>query len=397
MGLFDYEGAQDGHSSINAQDHVDLEETGHWPIWRRNATGHVTEEDGNGPFFPTWQTSPILQGGHEINENLMMMTNTNANSMGARLSFYSGSVVVGNFMMSPADGPKEDDPPESDDSDITQDASERLSMLLSIAHQKAVYYDGSPVSQVYFPIFDSFRSDRKTVAVMVAWIHWIEYFRDILPSSMEGLHAVLRQTCSGDDEGPVSYTFNVKGETATAVGKGDLHDESFDNMVQTASLDSVESIGDGTRDGLPFHHDHCTVNLAVYPTKKFHNAFNTNTPIFITAGIGLVFVFAVIMFLIYDRLVERRQKMVMNTANQQNAIVSSLFPENVRERLMQQAEEAAKANKSSGNFLAPSRRLKGYLTGGATEEAEGNQTTSPIADLFPHCTLVLGSFLLFEL
>jgi hypothetical protein len=47
----------------------------------------------------------------------------------------------------------------------------------------------------------------------------------------------------------------------------------------------------------------------------------------------LIFVFTSLVFLLYDRLVERRQKKVMSTAMQSSAIVSSLFPSQVRDRL----------------------------------------------------------------
>jgi hypothetical protein len=40
----------------------------------------------------------------------------------------------------------------------------------------------------------------------------------------------------------------------------------------------------------------------------------------------LIFVFTSLVFLLYDRLVERRQQKVMSTAMQSSAIVSSLFP-----------------------------------------------------------------------
>jgi hypothetical protein len=75
---------------------------------------------------------------------------------------------------------------------------------------------------------------------------------------------------------------------------------------------------------------------------------------------------------------------VMNKALQTNAIVASLFPKRVHERLLQQA--AAKVeNKKKAAFLAPSHRLKGYLDG--NQEADVKQ--DPIAELFPFCTVLV--------
>jgi hypothetical protein len=51
----------------------------------------------------------------------------------------------------------------------------------------------------------------------------------------------------------------------------------------------------------------------------------TTDPVIFTVAV-LIFVFTSLVFLLYDRLVERRQKKVMSTAVQSSAIVSSLFP-----------------------------------------------------------------------
>ena len=52
--------------------------------------------------------------------------------------------------------------------------------------------------------------------------------------------------------------------------------------------------------------------------------------------------------------------------------------ENVRERLL---EQGLNPTKKDGTFMAPNRRLKGYLDG-----QDDEIDTTPIADLFPHCT-----------
>ena len=69
-----------------------------------------------------------------------------------------------------------------------------------------------------------------------------------------------------------------------------------------------------------------------------------------------------------------------------------VFPENVRERLFESAANKGKDEKddkgkdSSGAFMAPNRRLKGYLSGGQ----EDDTNLAPIADLFPHCTVMFA-------
>ena len=97
-------------------------------------------------------------------------------------------------------------------------------------------------------------------------------------------------------------------------------------MKQSASFESLQNIGDGTQDGLPLNKDECMIRMDVYPSKKFYDTYNTATPIIMTAAVAAVFIFTVCMFVFYDRLVERRQALVLQKAMETNAIVTSLFP-----------------------------------------------------------------------
>ena len=78
---------------------------------------------------------------------------------------------------------------------------------------------------------------------------------------------------------------------------------------------------------------------------------------------------------------ERRQKLVMNRAEKSGAIISSLFPKNVRERLLQETEVEKKRK-----FMAPTHRLKSYLGG----DMKAQKDSRTIADLFPHCTVLFA-------
>ena len=94
------------------------------------------------------------------------------------------------------------------------------------------------------------------------------------------------------------------------------------------------------------------------------------------------------MLAIYS-LIRRNQTKVINEAAKSNAIVASLFPAAVRERLFNQANALSKKDDGSTSFMAPSRRLKSYLSGDDNSTlADDNET--PIADLFPYCTVMFA-------
>ena len=335
-----------------------------WPIWFRNVKGVVVTDKGQGPYLPTWMTSPIVYNGQEVNENILK----NARSyIAANESFSTGSVVIEQFTMAPPG-----------DMYSEQDRETAMfALLMSMKEQEPVTYYGDAVSQVFVPVFDTVEGDKKeSVAVVVAWIRWMDYFKGILPTEMNGVFFILKDSCGGN------YTYIINGEDVEPVGVGNLHQQNYNKMMRNASFASIERIMDGTMDGLPVQHDRCAVSIEVYPSNAFHATYNTNIPAFMTAAVVLIFLSTTLLFIVYDRLVERRQRLVMASAKQTNAIVTSLFPKNVRDRLMK--ETAPVDDKGKKNFLSPNRRLKGFINGDQEDDA-GN---TPIADLFPHCTVM---------
>lgn len=248
-----------------------------------------------------------------------------------------------------------------------------FALLKSIAEGKPMNYAGDPVADLYFPIFDSFNTTtQKTVAVLNAILEWKTYFRNLLPSNINGVVVVLENTCNGT----FTYVLNGEDEDVIPIGFGDHHDTKFDAYERTSAFGDI-ILKDGTIHGIELEGDDCKYVLHVYPSQRFKDAFTNNNPQNITCGIAGVFGFCIILFVFYDRLVERRQKIILAAATQSTAIVSSLFPKNVRERLMQQEKE------NVPNGLANKTRLKGFLDG-TSNGTEAN--AAPIADLFPNCT-----------
>jgi Adenylate and Guanylate cyclase catalytic domain len=109
-------------------------------------------------------------------------------------------------------------------------------------------------------------------------------------------------------------------------------------------------------------------------------------PILYSAMAGLIFVFTTLVFLFYDVTVRRRQAKVMASAKRTNDIVSSLFPENVRGRLYERAAAAYCPSDPSGDEY----ESRYYASPRISVAAESNSIfgSDPIADLFPHTTVL---------
>jgi hypothetical protein len=95
-----------------------------------------------------------------------------------------------------------------------------------------------------------------------------------------------------------------------------------------------------------------------------------------------IFLFTSLVFALYDRGVERRQRMVMTSAERSSTIVSSLFPSTVRDRLY--------AIPENGTARLIPKSAKGKLHRFIREENSASKPTvvastlteSPIAELY---------------
>jgi Na+-translocating ferredoxin:NAD+ oxidoreductase RnfG subunit len=136
-------------------------------------------------------------------------------------------------------------------------------------------------------------------------------------------------------------------------------------------------------------------------------AFKTNSPIIFTLVVLLVFAFTSVVFVIYDWYVTKRQRKVHQVAATSSAIVTSLFPAQVRDKLYQNQTIGNPSSKGGGGASGYSNKLKGNTSdaamaagvggdgesgsagaGSLEKEELGDYDSPPIADLFPSATVL---------
>jgi hypothetical protein len=97
-------------------------------------------------------------------------------------------------------------------------------------------------------------------------------------------------------------------------------------------------------------------------------------------------------FLEYDAIVEKRQAHVLRKAVAAEAIVNSLFPHNVRDRVFQNAKQpqasTKKGSRSVDQSNSKNQRLKRIMLAGIAPKARNRKAGQPIADLFSDTTVV---------
>jgi hypothetical protein len=145
----------------------------------------------------------------------------------------------------------------------------------------------------------------------------------------------------------------------------------FPQAWLTETFDKSQSI----YSGLPIINDTCPFHLRLYPTAVLEDDYVTNNPIIFTVCAVLIFAFTSAVFLLYDWMVELRQRKVMASAVQTSAIVSSLFPSTVRDRLF-------KADEDDSNFRQSSGLESFFFT-----HRSGSR---PIADLYASATVMFA-------
>ena len=130
----------------------------------------------------------------------------------------------------------------------------------------------------------------------------------------------------------------------------------------------------------------------MYPSTAFRESYNSSRPEVFTVILACVFVATGAVFLVYVQYVQQRQNKIVATALRTDAIVSSLFPSNVRDRILQDAEEQVEREMKSNSRVAAKHHLQNFLEHEPKEAGNGKKVfaTKPIADLFPETTIMFG-------
>jgi hypothetical protein len=203
--------------------------------------------------------------------------------------------------------------------------------------------------------------------------------QDILPEGSNGIQIVFSNPCTH------SFTYQIDGSEAIYLGVGDHHDQKYNGMAKHSRLYDLKAfaIRDTGYSGAKLDDEFCPIMLSMYPSDDMIVKYTSNDPIIFPVAALLIFAFTSVVFLLYDFCVERRQEAVMNTAVQSTAIVSSLFPVAVRDRLYPTAE-----SRSSNELLPDTGKGKIYqFLRDSSTQLDTKLDSNPIAELYPDTTV----------
>lgn len=245
-----------------------------------------------------------------------------------------------------------------------------------------------PVTKIYYPIFDNLSQKHKVVGLVAILINLSEFFSNVLSHEHDGLIVVLSNECNQ------TYSYSLAGTTATLVGEGDLHSAKFNNMVHKRTFNELFNEQEQEiRRYLNVDVDqyYCQFTLSVYPSESLEDSYVTEDALYFTLAVVAIFVLTILLFLAYDYIVSKRQQQIMKRAVQSRAIVSSLFPAAVRDRLFR-ADDASANNAADKGFRRDTpgkNKIKSFLSDVIPREQRPAEV-KPIADLFPHTTVMFA-------
>ena len=216
---------------------------------------------------------------------------------------------------------------------------------------------------------ESFDENSKTVGYLVGVVPWSSFFSGWFPNGVNGVAVKVVSDCGRN------FTYIINGDYDDWAANGDHHDPKYADMVQQYKFFWKDHPKGTSR--------HCHFDLYIYPSDEFAALYETNDPIKFAAIVAAVFVFTALVFFLYDCYVHKRQKKLKRSAERAENLVTSLFPKQVGEQLM---EEADKDNKEKDNFRSLSER-DNFLN---EEGKGGNGKGKPIADLYPDTTVMFA-------
>jgi hypothetical protein len=243
--------------------------------------------------------------------------------------------------------------------------------------QEGNVYIDDPVTDLVYPIHDRFFGESNVIGLIHAHLSWRSFFTNALPEGDGPLIATLHSECSD------MFTYYVDGPNVTYIGIGGNHDTA-DTSTKFArdfhTFDMVFNIPDEDRvDGECFYMFH------VHAAQEMKPLYVNNDAIIFAIIIAAVFIFTSLVFISYDYAVKRNQKKVMQSALRSGAIVSSLFPKAVRDRMYEGSVVGGENQKDTEKLLL------GSTHGGEDCRGGGGtcmRNSDPVADLYPNCTVL---------
>lgn len=248
--------------------------------------------------------------------------------------------------------------------------------VLSESFDMSFLSSGAVTDVLMVPISQSLVADEESdsVGVLVAVVAWDVYFVDILHGGSNGIIVVL------DGPNDDHFTYKINGPEAIFLGTGDLHDSRYNDIEVSTPFAPFLADGQGL------------YILRMFPSWEMEQQYRTRKPFLFAAIVVLVFGCTAMVFLLFDYAVAIRQRKMITKAKRTHTIVSSLFPANVRDRMLQDADNNMQRKRELDDEKECAISNNSHVNQIFRRKSSDNiemYDTKPIADLFPDATVMV--------
>lgn len=172
-------------------------------------------------------------------------------------------------------------------------------------------YLDDPTSFLTYPVFDGFTENRTLAGVLIAPIYWSLILQNSV-SIVEGIICVIENSFNQ------TFSYQIDRDSVKFLGLDDPHDAAFDYLEQSADVNdylrSRAAPSSRSYTTVTLNAEYGQYKLRVYPSTMTKDAFTTNRPVVFFAVILAAFLFTSFVFLLFVYVVERRQKIVLQSA-----------------------------------------------------------------------------------
>jgi len=172
-------------------------------------------------------------------------------------------------------------------------------------------YLENPITLFAYPVFDSFQEDRKLTGVLTTYIYWNLFLPNILPDSASGYVCIIENSYNQ------TLAYVIDGSVVTFLGEGDPHDayKGYEYLEYSADVNAFveQQAGPNSRSytTVPLNKDYGRYRLRIYPTHATREEFESNKPLVFSSVVIAVMVLTSTVLLLLDRIVARRQRIVV--------------------------------------------------------------------------------------
>lgn len=230
---------------------------------------------------------------------------------------------------------------------------------------------------------EDFSPDSRTIGYIVGVIQWNALFKTLLPEDVNGIVVKVASDCGRN----MTYIVNG-GEDDTWDAEKDIHSKKYDYLEQRFKFFWKNHTKGTSR--------HCHFDLLIYPSDEFAAPFRSDAPIMWAAIVLVVVLTVAALFFAYDLWMQKKHKKTMAEKKQAQAIVTSLFPKHVGDKLMEEQKlknkQASKKTKQKNQADAWKTASSGDFNpmDGSERDFVAKDKSKPLADLFPSATIMFA-------